>query len=279
MQNKLLLLKQKIAAYGTLAVAFSGGVDSAFLLSYAKEVLGEGVIAVTAMAPNFDPKEISGAKKFCEEKDIRHLIINLGPELIAKFCHNPEDRCYICKKEVFSKLRSTVNDLGYYNLADGTNRDDMDDFRPGQKALTELKIASPLKEAGFTKADIRQGLKAMNIDMWDKPAFACLASRIPYGEEITVKKLNSVNDAESALMDLGFRQVRVRHHGDVARIEVLPEERNLFYNEKFMDHVNAAVKKAGFKYASLDLSGYKMGNLNKETDKDKEYKKHGKSKK
>lgn len=245
-----------------MAVAFSGGVDSTFLLLCAKDVFGDDLLAVTALAPNFDPDEIELTKKICAEREIRHLIINLGTELLDEIAHNPEDRCYVCKKSIFTALRNTLWDLGFDTIADGTNVDDAKDYRPGQRALDELGVISPLRDAGFTKQDIRLGLKAMNVETWDKPAYACLASRVPYGQEITVEKLKAIHQAESALRDLGFPQVRVRHHGDVARIEVPPTHRSRFFDESFMDLVNETVRKAGFKYVSLDLGGYVMGSLN-----------------
>jgi uncharacterized protein len=263
MQDKLELLRQKLLGHENLAVAFSGGVDSTYLLLCAKAIFGDDLLAVTALAPNFDPDEIEQTKKICTEQEIRHLIINLGTDLLDEIAHNPEDRCYVCKKSIFSALRETLSELGFDTLADGTNLDDAKDYRPGQRALDELGVISPLRDAGFTKQDIRMGLKAMNIDIWDKPAYACLASRVPYGEKITVEKLNAIHQAEATLRELGFTQVRVRHHGDVARIEVPPTQRSRFFDEDFMDLVNELVKKAGFKYASLDLGGYVMGSLNK----------------
>jgi uncharacterized protein len=262
MQNKLELLRQKLLGHENMAVAFSGGVDSTYLLLCAKDIFGDDLLAVTALAPNFDPDEIQQTKKICADYEIRHLIINLGTDLLTEIAHNPEDRCYVCKKYIFSALRETLAKLGFDTLADGTNLDDAKDYRPGQKALYELGVISPLRDAGFTKPDIRLGLKAMNVDIWDKPAYACLASRVPYGEEITIEKLNAIHQAESELRELGFTQVRVRHHGDVARIEVPPTQRSRFFDEAFMDLVNEIIKKAGFKYASLDLGGYVMGSLN-----------------
>ncbi len=262
MQSKLELLRQKLLGHENMAVAFSGGVDSTFLLLCAKDIFGDDLLAVTALAPNFDPNEIEQTKKICTDYEIRHLIINLGTDLLDVISHNPEDRCYVCKKYIFSSLRETLSKLGFDTLADGTNLDDATDYRPGQRALDELGVISPLRDAGFTKKDIRMGLKAMNVDIWDKPAYACLASRVPYGDEITIDKLNAIQQAESALRDLGFPQVRVRHHGDVARIEVPPTQRSRFFDEAFMDLVNEIVKKAGFNYAALDLGGYVMGNLN-----------------
>ncbi|MEA4922883.1 MAG: ATP-dependent sacrificial sulfur transferase LarE [Eubacteriaceae bacterium] len=259
MQDKLKLLKDKIRSYDRLAIAFSGGVDSTFLLLAANSVLGSGALAVTASAPHFAPDELQEAKQLCEDHDIPQLVISLDETVTDTFAHNPVDRCYICKKAMFSFIKEALGDMP---LADGTNADDKDDYRPGRRALKELGVISPLEEVGFTKAEIRKALAAMNIKIWDKPAYACLASRIPYGEMITPEKLAAVYRAEKALKELGFTQVRVRHHGDVARIEVLPEERHKFFDEKFMDRVNEEVKKAGFTYAALDLGGYVKGSLN-----------------
>lgn len=263
MQDKLELLRQKLAGHENLAVAFSGGVDSTFLLLCARDIFGDDLLAVTAIGPNFAPDEIQEAKDFCAEWEIRHLIVNLGDDLLQALGPNRPDRCYVCKRTIFGALRDTLEALGYDTLADGTNADDALDYRPGARALAELGVISPLRDAGFTKQDVRLGLKAMNIKIWDKPAFACLASRIPYGVEITKEKLTAVYKAEAALKELGFRQVRVRHHGDVARIEVPAESRSRFFDPAFMDLANEKVKAAGFRYAALDLGGYEMGSLNR----------------
>lgn len=268
-QEKLQQLEQIIKGYGKMAVAFSGGVDSTFLLLYGHRILGDQIIAVTFRAPNFAPDEISYARQLCQKEHIRHMEIEFGDELFASFLHNPPNRCYICKKAIFSQLKERVSSqYPGFIVADGTNLDDVKDYRPGRQALEELSISSPLKEAGLTKAEIRRGLKELGGDIWDKPAFACLASRIPYGETITSEKLTAIYKAESALHELGFRQVRVRHHGSLARIEVLPEDRSSFFDLSFMDHVVQLVKDAGFLYVTLDLAGYRMGSLNEEIEKE-----------
>jgi len=261
LQAKLELLSETLRGYKSLAVAFSGGVDSTFLLKYARDTIGESVLAITVTAPNFPPDEIARAADFCSSEGIRHLIRDLGESFIESFASNPEDRCYICKKGIFSGLLS-YPPLNGMLIADGTNADDALDYRPGERALSELGIKSPLREAGLTKNDIRQALKEMGLQIWDKPALACLASRIPYGEEITPEKLRSVYSLESLLHESGFSQVRVRRHGDVARIEVLPGEREKFFDTAFMDRINEAAKNIGFAFAALDLAGYKMGNMN-----------------
>ena len=246
-REKLQDLERRLREYGEVAVSFSGGVDSTFLLLFAKKVLGENVSAVTISAPNFAPDEIRYAQELCK--------------------NNPPDRCYICKKTLFGKVVDEMRaQLPEAVVADGTNLDDVSDYRPGRKALEELSIASPLKEAGLTKKEVRRGLKELGGDIWDKPAFACLASRIPYGETITKEKLTAIYRAESLLQDLGFRQVRVRHHGTLARIEVLPEARGDFFDLGLMDLVNERLKEFGFLYVTLDLAGYRMGSLNEEIE-------------
>ena len=267
--EKLALLESIIKGYGQMAVAFSGGVDSTFLLLFSKKVMGDRLIAVTASAANFAPDEIAYAKKLCAEEGINHIVPDLGAEILSEFSHNPPDRCYICKKAIFGQVKMQLQAMHPDAvLADGTNLDDVKDYRPGHKALAELCVESPLKEAGLTKAEVRRGLKELGGDIWDKPAFACLASRIPYGETITPEKLRAVYKVEIALKEAGFRQVRGRHHGTLARIEVEPEEGRRFFNLKLMDRIDAIAKDAGFLYATLDLAGYRMGNLNQEIRKE-----------
>lgn len=261
-EEKLKKLEGILQGYGKLAVALSGGVDSTFLLLMGKKALGDQVAAVTAVAPNFAPDEIEYAQKLCEREQIRHVIVELSETVLAEFAHNPPERCYLCKKAIFGQVLFQVEQrLPGFTVADGTNLDDMKDYRPGRKALEELSIKSPIRDAGLTKAEVRRGLKELGQEIWKKPAFACLASRIPYGERITAEKMEAVYQAEKFLQEQGFHQVRVRHHGTVARIEVLPEQRRLF-DEPMMDRVADRLKKLGFSYAALDLSGYRMGNLN-----------------
>lgn len=264
-EEKLAKLEAILKEYREVAVTFSGGVDSTFLLLFAHKVLGDNVFAVTANAPNFAPDEISYTKELCRREGIRHYTVELGSSVLEAFADNPPDRCYICKSIVFGKLLANVrHSFPHAIIADGTNRDDVRDYRPGRKALEELGICSPLKDAELTKPEIRRGLKELGGEIWNKPAYACLASRIPYGERITVEKLEAIHKAETALRDLGFTQVRVRHHGNLARIEVPPAERSRFFDAEFMDRVNEMMKDAGFRYAALDLAGYRMGSLNDE---------------
>lgn len=251
LKDKLEKLREDLIAKGNITIALSGGVDSVFLVCFAKEVLGDQVEAVTAAAPNFAPDETEYAKNLCRQLGVSHRVMEVS--VMDALKDNPKDRCYYCKKKIFSELIKTGT-----NLADGTNLDDMSDYRPGRKALEELGIWSPLKDAGLTKDEIRQALKDRNISIWDKPAFACLASRIPYGQEITEAKLEAVYKVECALKQMGFTQVRARHHGEVVRIELLPSEWDI---AKFKE-IDEAGKAAGFKFTALDLEGYKMGRMN-----------------
>lgn len=265
-EEKLKKLEKILQGYGKLAVALSGGVDSTFLLLMGKKVLGDQVAAVTAAAPNFAPDEIEYAQQLCEREKIRHVIVELSETVLEEFAHNPPERCYLCKKAIFGQvLLQAGQQLPGCTVVDGTNVDDMKDYRPGRKALEELGIKSPIRDAGLTKEEVRRGLRELGQEIWKKPAFACLASRIPYGERITAEKLKAVYQAEKFLQEQGFHQVRVRHHGRLARIEVLPAQRRLF-DEALMDQVDDRLKKLGFTYVALDLSGYRMGNLNQEIE-------------
>lgn len=279
LESKLEKLGSILDGYGKTTVALSGGVDSAFLLCFAyKKWHDDRIAALTACGPHFAPDETEYSAALCKKLGISHELIPVD-HILPLIEDNPADRCYVCKKAIFSSVKKLTDEQGRV-LADGTNLDDMSDYRPGHKALQELKVVSPLKEAGLTKREIRTALHQLaesdplikqaltvpspggSIPMWEKPAFACLASRIPYGEQITREKLAAVYKAESYLRGLGFTQLRVRHHGDVARIEVLPEDRSRFYDEAFMDMINKEIKKCGFKFAALDLGGYRMGSLN-----------------
>jgi len=262
LQKKQEALASVLKKYKRIAVAFSGGVDSTFLLLAAKEVLKENVTAITVTSPMHSEEEFEDALLFCQEHDISHYHIAFSEECFQTFSHNPPNRCYLCKKNIFTEILKKAKEEKFFFVADGTNADDIKDYRPGLLALDELKIISPLKDAGFTKEEIRQSLKERKDAHWDKPAFACLASRIPYGETITVEKLESISYLEKELRQSGFKQYRVRHHGNIARIEVAAEERSKFFDLSLMDRINRAAKKAGFLYAALDLGGYQMGSLN-----------------
>lgn len=260
--EKLEVLKENIRNMKSLVIAFSGGVDSTFLLKVAYDVLKENVLAVTARSSTYPEREYKEAVSFIEKLGARHMTI-ISEELdIDGFSKNPVNRCYYCKKELFSKIRDIAKENGINCIADGSNVDDLGDYRPGMQAVKELEVVSPLREAGMTKEDIRKLSKDMNLPTWDKPAFACLSSRFPYGQEITREKLEKVDKAEQFLLDSGFKQVRVRVHGDMARIEVSSSERSKFYNDELMDMVYEEFKKIGFSYTSLDLKGYRTGSMN-----------------
>lgn len=262
-------LKQMLLQYESAAIAFSSGVDSTFLLKVAYEVLKDKTMAITASSNIFAQREYNEAIAYTKQLGVRHEILSVDALKVDYFASNPKNRCYYCKKAVFTNILNLAHDYGMKYVLDGANVDDQGDYRPGMQAAHELGIQSPLKECGFTKSDIRLLSKEMGLPTWDKPSYACLASRIPYGTEITEEKLRMVEAAEAYLMELGFAQLRVRHHGKVARIEVLPKERKRFFDEKFMDQVADKMKEIGFAYTALDLSGYRTGSLNevlKETE-------------
>ena len=263
---KLENLKESIRKMGSLAVAYSGGVDSTFLLKVAHDVLDANVIAVTARSSTYPEREFREATDFAQKIGVRHLVI-VSEELdIEVFSDNPVDRCYFCKRELFAKILYVAKQHGLKYVADGSNIDDLGDYRPGMKAVVELGVVCPLKEAGMGKKDIRILSKEMDLPTWDKPAFACLASRLPYGQKITREKLDVIDRAEQFLMELGFKQVRVRHHGDLARIEVSAEERTKFFNTALMDRIHERFREFGFAYAALDLKGYRTGSMNEVID-------------
>jgi uncharacterized protein len=255
-------LLEIISAGGSAAVAFSGGVDSSFLCYAAAAALGSGAIAVTIVSPMLPRSEIDCAAAIAQKIGIRHILVEEG-EIDEEVAANPRERCYFCKKIEFGAIRAAAEEQGIHTVLDGSNLDDLGDYRPGLKALEELHIISPLRDAGLTKADIRLLSRRFDLPTWDKPAFACLASRIPYGERIDKDKLARIERAEDLLRAAGFRQFRVRSHGDIARIEVAPGERRKFFDEQTLDSLSRSLKSCGFLYAAFEMEGYVMGNMNR----------------
>ena len=259
---KLERLRERLRVIGGAVVAFSSGVDSTFLLRVAHEELGDRVVAATARSHSFPNRELDEATAFCRAEGVRHVVIDSEELDIPGFAENPPDRCYHCKKELFSKLLAFARDNGLAAVLEGSNIDDDGDYRPGRRAIRELGILSPLHEAGLTKAEIRVLSREMGLPTFDKPSFACLASRFPYGERITVRGLEQVEKAEQWLLDAGWglTQLRVRSHGDLARIEVPPADIPRLAARAA--EIAAAFKDLGFAYVTLDLLGYRIGSMN-----------------
>lgn len=254
-------LKAYLKSLGSVAVAFSSGVDSTFLLRAAKEALGTGkIIAVTAASCSFPKRELNEAKAYCEKEGIRHFVCESEELEIEGFAQNPKNRCYLCKHELFEKIQVIAREQGVAEIVEGSNLDDNGDYRPGLQAVAELQIKSPLRHCDLSKQDIRVLSKYLNVPTWNKQSFACLSSRFVYGETISEEKLGMVDKAEQLLLDLGFYQVRVRIHGNIARIEVMPEEFEKILANR--EEIAVKFKQYGFTYVTMDLTGYRTGSMN-----------------
>ena len=260
--NRYEELKAYLGSLRSVAVAFSGGVDSTFLLYAAHEALGNQVIAVTASLLSFPKRERDESEAYCKTLGIPQYIVQIEEMQIPGFAENPSNRCYLCKHAIFEKLGAVATEQGMEHIVEGSNLDDLGDYRPGLIAIAELGVLSPLREVGFTKQEIRSLSEYLHIPTWNKPSFACLATRFPYGDEITEQKLRMVDQAEQLLLDLGFPQMRVRIHGNLARIELLPEDIPRFMEESIRLTVYDRFKDYGFSYVALDLKGYRTGSMN-----------------
>ncbi|MDR1039615.1 MAG: ATP-dependent sacrificial sulfur transferase LarE [Deltaproteobacteria bacterium] len=261
---KLATLERRLAGLGTAAVAFSGGVDSTFLLAECQKAMGDGVLAVTGRSLSFPPRELEAAARFARDRGIRHRIVDSEELDEPGFADNPPHRCYLCKRGLFSRIRAVAEEERAQWILEASNRDDEGDYRPGLEAVRELGVLSPLREAGLTKDEIRLLSREADLPTWDKPSFACLASRFPYGERITPEALRRVDLAEELLMSMGLRQVRVRLHekGALARIEADEEGLGILSDPDARASVHARLKAMGFTYVSADLAGYRTGSMN-----------------
>jgi len=254
-------LIKTISEYKKVAVAFSGGVDSTFLLAAAQEAIGENVIGITINSYALPRYELEETKKITNLLHIKHIIID-SFEIENEIKKNPVDRCYFCKKNEFQNVIDEARKNGFDVVVDGSNMDDKKDYRPGMKAKDEINVKSPLLECGITKAEIREFSKILNLPTWDKPAYACLFSRIPYGTEIKIEDLEKIEKSEKYFIDKGFKTIRVRCHGNLARIEIAPADREKLIQEPLATDIVKNLKNFGFHYITLDIQGYRLGSFN-----------------
>ena len=262
LSSKLKRLEAILSDMRSVLVAYSGGADSTFLLKVASNILGDRAIAVTASSATYTPQELEEARKNTELIGAKHIIVHTNELDDPDFASNPPDRCYYCKKELFTKLFELAQQHSLNYVIDGSTCDDEKDFRPGTRAAVEFRVRSPLKDAGFTKEEIRALSRDMNLPTWDKPPLPCLSTRFPYGTQITKEKVVRVGRAEEFLAGFGIRQLRVRDHNNIARIEVPRKDMPLFLDEEISKQIMENFKDLGYTYVTLDLQGYRMGSMN-----------------
>jgi uncharacterized protein len=262
LQDKYNELKNILKEMGSVLLAYSGGVDSTLLLKVAKDTLGDNILAVIATSPTYPAEEMDQAVEIAKRERVKYLVIETSEFDDERFVSNPKDRCYFCKKELFAKLKEIAKKEKLDRVIDGSNVDDRSDFRPGSKAKEELGVRSPLAEAGFTKNDIRELSKELGLPTWDKPSCACLASRIPYGTRITEDLVTRIDEAEKFVRGLGFKEVRVRHHGNIARIELGADEIPMMIGDGAMEKVSKKLESLGYLYVTVDLKGFRTGSMN-----------------
>ena len=262
LQGKMTSLRARLKEMGSVLVAYSGGVDSAFLAVVAYDELGDRALAVTASSPSLAPSELEYAVSLAQRRSIAHRVIETAELQRADYIENNSNRCYFCKDELYTHLKNLAADEGFAWIANGTNADDLGDFRPGLKAAEQYGVRSPLVEAGLGKSEIRELSRDIGLDAWDKPAQACLSSRIPYGTPVSVEPLGRIAKAEEFLRRLGIRQLRVRHHDTIARIEIGPQDFSVLIDDDVRQRVTRYFRSIGYAYVALDLDGFRSGSLN-----------------